>query len=464
MACSAGAGDGDAPDGSALGAFAGNTSVAGATSAGLGGSRSESAGSANVGGTLGGTAAVSAGAAGTFAGVGSSSPGGAGSAGAAAGDGGSSAGSGPGNPVGDGFVHPGILVSRAMLDFVKAKVAAGAEPWKGALAKAQASNAGSLGYTPHARKTVECGSFSNPDVGCSDEKNDCVAAYTHALLWAYTGNEAHAKKAIQIMNAWSAVLEGHTNSNAPLQSAWVAETFPRAAEIIRHTYTGWPDAESERFGQMLDEVYRPMVEKGSPSNGNWETSMIEATLNIAIFNDDRALFDAGLKMWRERTPAYVYVTSDGAKPVPPPRGNKSGAALLSYWYDQSTFVDGVSQETCRDLSHAQYGFAGIVNAAETARIQGVDLYGEHATRLQAMLEFHAKYLNGASVPAWLCGGSLTDNRADPMWEIGFNHFAGRRAQALPETQKLLNAIRPTGTDHHMAWETLTHAGLGAAGL
>jgi Alginate lyase len=426
------------PDSSAAGAGAssggGSATAAGASAAG---GESITAGSPSV--PAGGVAAM------------------AGAGGIGGGDSGGSGGNG-GQP--QAFVHPGILVNQALLDFVKAKIAAGAEPWKGALAKMQASNFGKLSYTAHPRPVVDCGSMSIPDNGCSDEKNDVLGAYAHALLWAYTGNEANAKKSIEIMNAWSAVLTDHTNSNAPLQSAWAAEVFPRAAEIIRYTYTGWPAAEVARFGKMLNDVYLPKVVNGSASNGNWETSMIEATLNIGVFNDDRVSFDQGLKMWRERTPAYVYIAKDGPTPVPPPRGNKTGAALTKYWYDQAAMFQGLGQETCRDMSHVQYGLAGIINAAETAHLQGIDLYGEQAERLQAGLEFHAQYLNGAAIPATLCGGVLTDNNANPMWEIALNHFVTRRGGTLPETQKLALSIRPTGTDHHVAWETLTHAGVG----
>ncbi len=368
------------------------------------------------------------------------------------------AGTGGGAPT--KFVHPGILVNQAMLDFVKAKLAAGAEPWRGALAKMQASNFGKLSYTPHPRPVVDCGSSSIPDNGCSDEKNDVLGAYAHALLWAYTGNEANAKKSIEIMNAWSAVLTDHTNSNAPLQSAWAAEVFPRAAEIIRYTYPGWPADEVARFSKLLNDVYLPKVVNGSASNGNWETSMIEATLNVGIFNDDHVSFNQGLKMWRERTPAYIYLAKDGPTPIPPPRGNKTGAALTKYWYDQTTMLDGLGQETCRDMGHIQYGLAGIINAAETAHQQGVDLYAEEAERLQAGLEFHAKYLNGAAVPNTLCGGALTGSNANPMWEIALNQFVTRNGGTLPETAKLASKIRPTGTDHHVAWETLTHASVG----
>jgi hypothetical protein len=183
-------------------------------------------------------------------------------------------------------------------------------------------------------------------------------------------------------------------------------------------------------------------------------------LNIGVFNDDRTSFDKAVQMWRQRTPAYIYIAKDGATPVPPPRGNKTGGALTTFWYGQATMMDGLAQETCRDMSHAQYGLAGIINAAETAYVQGVDLYGDEAARLQAGLEFHAKYLNGAAVPATLCGGALNDDNPNPMWEIALNHFATRKGGALPETEKLVMKIRPTGTDHHVGWETLTHANVG----
>src|SRR5213079_1662309 len=108
--------------------------------------------------------------------------------------------------------HPGILVNRAQLEFVKAKVAAGAQPWKAAFEDMKASPLGAIDYTPKPRETVECGPYSKPDIGCKDEQRDSAAAYTQALLWYITGDKAHAEKAIDIMNAWSSTLTGgHTN-------------------------------------------------------------------------------------------------------------------------------------------------------------------------------------------------------------------------------------------------------------
>src|SRR5205085_6381210 len=160
--------------------------------------------------------------------------------------------------------------------------------------------------------------FSKPDLGCKDEQRDSIAAYTHALLWSISGDKAHAEKSIEIMNAWSSTLSGgHKNSNGPVQAAWAGEQWPRAAEIIRYTYDGWNAADVEKFKSMLTTQYVPSLIDGSCENGNKELSMSEALINIGVFNDDRATFDAGVKMWRGRAPAYIYLSSDGPTPVKP---------------------------------------------------------------------------------------------------------------------------------------------------
>jgi hypothetical protein len=43
---------------------------------------------------------------------------------------------------------------------------------------------------PRPRATVECGSYSNPNNGCTEEREDAIAAYTTALAWSITGNAA----------------------------------------------------------------------------------------------------------------------------------------------------------------------------------------------------------------------------------------------------------------------------------
>ena len=364
------------------------------------------------------------------------------------------------------FHHPGILNNQEELKFIRDQVQAGAEPWKTAFTRISRSRYASLEYKPKPRAVVEAGPYSRPDIGAGDEKRDCVAAYTHALMWQLTGEKAHAEKAVEILNAWSAVIQEHKGHNAPLQSSWVGSVFPRAAEIIRSTYPDWKPAEIERFSQMLRKAYLPYIEEGRPNfNGNWELSMIEAMMAIGVFNDDDAVFQKGVSMWRKRVPAYFYLAQDGELPTPPPLGNKdTKEALIQYWQGQSKFVDGLCQETCRDFGHTFYGLAAMVNAAEIARHQGVDLYGEEARRITTAMEFHAEFVLGKPVPSWLRRGRLRISSGS-TWEIAYNHYHNRLGMDLPHSEKvILTRARPTGADHHINWETLTHAELGSRGL
>ncbi|MGW3684753.1 alginate lyase family protein [Streptomyces sp. NPDC005125] len=354
------------------------------------------------------------------------------------------------------FTHPGVLVSRPQLDFVRAKVQVGAQPWKSAYDQMLASKYASLTRTAKPRAVVECGSYSNPNYGCTDEREDAIAAYTLALAWYITQDSRYAQKSIEIMDAWSAVIQDHTNSNAPLQTGWAGSSWPRAAEIIKYTYSSWPN--SGRFATMLRNVYLPKVINGSNSNGNWELSMTEAAIGIAVFLEDRTAYDKAVTKFRGRVPAYIYITADGALPkTAPGSGLDTRDEIVGYWQGQSTFMDGLSQETCRDLTHTGYGISAISHIAETSRIQGQDLYPEIAERLRHALGLHAKYQLGAAVPSTLCGGTLKDNLG-PITEVGFNALHNRMGIAMTNTQTLTEQQRPAGSNNlFVAWETLTHA-------
>jgi hypothetical protein len=305
---------------------------------------------------------------------------------------------------------------------------------------------------------VACGPRSNPDLGCKDEQADSAAAYAQALLWAITGRPIYAENAIRIMNAWAHTLTGgHPYANGPVQSAWCASLWPRAAEIIRYTHTGWADADIAAFQNLLRTQYLPFMIHGDCENGNKELAMCEALVNCGVFLDDRAVFDLGVKMWRGRTPAYIYLKTDGPKPIEPPG---CGPAIWGNKGHTPEFVDGLLQETARDTHHAWMAFASMSAAAESARQQGVDLYAEEGRRMMAALEFQAQYLPPHNTPP----PPKLEFALQPTWEIAFNHFHGRLGHALPKMAAVLPTNRPTGWNHHMAWETLTHGDIGAVGL
>ncbi|WP_374118416.1 alginate lyase family protein [Streptomyces sp. 8L] len=359
------------------------------------------------------------------------------------------------------FVHPGVNLDTAQLDFVRSKVQANAEPWKSAYNQMISSKYADLNRTPKPRANVECGSYSNPNNGCTDERQDAIAAYTDALAWYITRDDRYAQESIKLMDAWSATLQEHTNSNAPLQTGWAGASWPKAAEIIKHVYGNWPN--ESRFDTMLRNVYMPTLIKGSNSNGNWELTMMEAAVSISVYLDDKTDYDTAISKYLTRTAAYVYLPTDGDLPKTVPSQNlNTRDKIVSYWQGQSTFnasMAGVTQETCRDFTHTGYGISNIGHVYETARIQGQDLYPQVGERLRQALGFQSKFQTGsASKPSDLCPGKSLTLGLGPITEVGFNALHTRKGVAMTQTQALTESQRPAGSnDLFVAWETLTNA-------
>jgi hypothetical protein len=288
--------------------------------------------------------------------------------------------------------HPGIVVSQSQLDATRAAYQAGNSVVVDQVNKAMNSTYGSLSYTvqgPWPGGINQCGSNSNPNNGCLMADNDSNAAYVQALLWYMTGNQTYANNAINIMNTYSSNFRGYagTNglscpsgtdcSNGPLQSGWDSEKWPRAAEIIRYGKTsggagsGWSSASITAFSNMLKNIYQPVIQNGSGVNGNWDMSMIDGMMQIAVFTENSTLLSSARTFWLGRVPDLFYLQSvDGGNHAASPRGNPS-------WFGQTVFdstTTNVGQETCRDLRHMEDSISSTILAAETDWIQGGELY------------------------------------------------------------------------------------------
>jgi len=337
------------------------------------------------------------------------------------------------------------------------------DPIKTAYQKALTSKLSSKTYTPRgppASGTIECGSYSDPDYGCSDEDMDGSVAYLQLVLYNLTDEAVYASNAVKILNAYGHNLKKYNNSNAPLQAAWGAEKWSRAAELANHLPgVNWASSDVSAFKNMLLTVTLPLIYGGSSSNGNWELSMIEAMMGMSVFLENGTLFDHAVTFWKQRVPAYFYCDSiDKGKPVPAPRGNAD-------WYGQTVFnasTTGHCQETCRDEGHTTYGLAAALNAAETAFIQGTDLYTVEGLRLTQGMEYNANWLQGTKPPSYVCGGTVDIGSEYPSYEVGYNAFVNRGAYSLPTSLQHIQQKVRTNSDpydsHMIIYETLTHGG------
>jgi len=368
------------------------------------------------------------------------------------------------------FKHPGVLIGSAQLAKIQAMVNEKKFPWYQAFQKMTKSRYGSLSYKPTAHDKVDAGSKSADDL-----IEDSEAAYTQALLWTITHNPTYAKNAINIMDAWAATLSSSfIGMNRYNDAAWTGDVWPRAAEIIRSTYvdsngsTLWPPSDIERFKSFLKTYYLPLLvnDRGHGYfGGNLHASTAAAMINIGVFMDDPSIFYRGLWMWRYEFPSYIYEPEDGSYPLPPlgwSAAQTTPAAMVKYWFDQTSFLKGLGEESCRDLGHMRWGLAAIANGAETAYLQGIDLYQENSLgtpnyiRMKNGLEFNATILNGGKIPANLCNGSINLGGSVGTGEIAYHALTKRYDQKLPQTEIFLKSVRPTAADYFISWETLTH--------
>ena len=147
-----------------------------------------------------------------------------------------------------------------------------------------------------------------------------------------------------------------------------------AAELIRYTDAGWTEAEARRCEASFKNAWLPTIEHYAYfANGNWETAALQTKMAIAVFCNDRELF--------EETVRYAV--------------NGCGNGSIPHMIVCST---GQCQETTRAQHYVQLGIGLLTSAAEVVRQQGVDLYGWNDNPILKGHEYTAKYGIGEDVP------------------------------------------------------------------
>ena len=341
------------------------------------------------------------------------------------------------------FVHPGLLHTRADLDRIRQRLAAGDEPWKSGFERLRADG-------PSRANWKLRGPFDavNREFGGGRGNNEMIAdgnaAYQNALLWALTGDEAHARKAVEILDAWSGALKRMDGHDVQLSAGLNGFKFVNAAELIRHTYPAWSAERVARCQRMLrDVIYPPLKDFAPFANGNWDGACMKTVLAIGVFCDDRAMFDSAVDYFR--------------------RGAGNGR-LTHYVINPA----GQCQESGRDQQHAQLGLGLLAETCEIAWSQGIDLYAEADHRLLQGFEYAARYNLGEEVPFVATvdvTGKYRHKRISdegrgalrPIYEMVWNHYERRAGVPAPFTRRAAEKIRPEGpafTADHPGFGTL----------
>lgn len=329
-----------------------------------------------------------------------------------------------------GFVHPGILHTAADLERMRKQVAVGAQPYLDGFKTLQSHSQSSSDYRVR-------GGFQEtgrkPSRKSSEHESDANAAYQNAMMWAITGRQAHADKAIEILNAWSYKLKVISGRDRILAAGISGIKFAATAEILRHTEAGWAAPDIAQAESMLTNVYYPVLKDMADfANGNWALAALQTVMAIGVFTDDQAMFD--------RAVDWFY-------------NGKDNARLTHYVINAA----GQCQESGRDQQHTMLGLGYLSVVAEIAWNQGLDLYGAEDNRILAGFEYTASYNLGNDVPFEETTDTTGKYRhtiisskgrgrfsGRPIFEMVYNHYKHRRGIACPFTEAVVNKTRPEG--------------------
>lgn len=268
--------------------------------------------------------------------------------------------------------------------------------------------------------------------------------FAHALQWCLTGKEAHAQKAMAILNAWSTTLKTVSGHDTKLLIGMEGVKLCNAAELMRHTCAGWRAEDQKRFEHLLRQVFYPPIKDFFPrANGNGDASMIQTMPAMGIYLDDRAMFDRAVD---------YYLKGEG------------NGAIRNY-----VNALGECQESGRDQAHTRMGRGFLGCACEMAWKQGVDLYGASSNRLAVGFEYTAKYNLGHDVPyepyrsfeGAYFNRSISPKargRFAPIYERIVYHYHGRKGLEMPYSRQVVakGGIEGRG-GAHVPWGTLMFA-------
>ncbi|MDF2644485.1 MAG: hypothetical protein K0Q73_290 [Paenibacillus sp.] len=174
----------------------------------------------------------------------------------------------------NGFKHPGVGLTKELLENLQTQVRAQKEPWKTYFDQLVASV--DPWGTPLAARTVS--SKFSEGCWCSQGYNekfiwDGLTAYTQALMYVITGDEVYRANTMNIIRKWEQknpaeyayFVDSHIHTGVPLYR------MVTAAEIMRYTSTQTPELAwtDQDTAKLTNNVIVPVTDTFNHTNGRF---------------------------------------------------------------------------------------------------------------------------------------------------------------------------------------------------
>ena len=271
------------------------------------------------------------------------------------------------------FTHPGVLLSRADLDGLKADL--DKEPWKAAYT--------SLKNDFRSQKTyVMQGPYAavsrNPDVRRSEWLNDMQAVYNLTRMWYFSGDTGYAQRARDILLAWATTQTSFGGAEAAFDIG--DSRIATAADILRATWPGWTASDTSAVQNYFTTAFWPALAVPGPLfTGSQGMEQMTGALGIAIFNDDATRFDQVLA-------AFLTDANTGLRGM---------------------LANGEVVDTGRDQGHTALYVRLAGEMGQAFWNQGVDVFSLRDNRILGVGEYYARYHLPSSAPSYLPFGGMS---------------------------------------------------------
>ncbi len=288
---------------------------------------------------------------------------------------------------------------------------------------------------------------------------DGANAYIFTIGYLYTNNDTYATKALSMIKNWvdnnrgfDAGVNAWHLGNGPLEFGWMIASFSRVAEILKYTFMKWSVSFESSFNSWIDTIVLPILKENRNLSGNWCSTICEARIQLSIFRNDKNEFTNMI----ENIKKCIHNDIDD---------------------------HGIYVETFRDLWHAQAGIAGLIQGAEIAWHQGVDLFSYKNNALGKCAELHAHILNIAPDYPPIIKQYIDLSKKQPLlskavyrtiWPYAFDHWPREitnrvywpaayeivlshyPSSMMTETKKIVERHRPEPYYFHHGFGTYTH--------
>lgn len=347
-----------------------------------------------------------------------------------------------------GFIHPGILHTQADFDRVKEKLAAKEEPWTSAFEQLMTSPHVDLNWNPSpTRKIIRGGGNREEPEGDNYgvAYRDAATAYQCALVWRITGDEAYARKSVQILNAWARVCKAVTgNSNSNLAAGLYGYEFANAGELMRD-YEGWNRTDFKAFQTWMMNVFANksfIFLDGRKAPGedhywsNWGLCNVMCVLSVAILCDDVYLYNAGYEFYKYKED-HDYAES------------LKRLIWRNFEDERGPFgYLGQMQESNRDQGHATMAAILASDVCAVGRNQGEDAYMQQNDLIAGGFEYVAAYNAGVddlpNVPyvgsthgTFVGMGAGGRGNGRPGWPRIVNYYENVRGVKVPYAREMM---------------------------